>query len=176
MNTSDDYDDSHVDIRVLVSPYCPDQQALDAIEVLNNELAEARANFPTPPPGQLSPDSYNLGELDLAPSMTVQVVESNSEGVEEGAAANSTSPGQDEEEEPLEPQSTGSKGVKFDRCGAESGQEDCTFLVSTRQCKTHGTCCMDCHELVDVCTCPGLPTRPCPHLTINSAIVLATFD
>ena len=35
---------------------------------------------------------------------------------------------------------------------------------------------MDCNELVNHCVCPGLPTRPCPHLTIDSAIVLAAFD
>ena len=31
-------------------------------------------------------------------------------------------------------------------------------------------------KLVDHCVCPRLPTRPHPHLTIDSAIVLATFD
>ena len=87
MNTSpDNYDDSHVDVRVLVAPYHPDLQALDAVEVLNKELAEARANFPTPPPGRLSPDSYDLGELDLAPSTTIQAMEGSSKGVEEGTA------------------------------------------------------------------------------------------
>ena len=35
---------------------------------------------------------------------------------------------------------------------------------------------MDCHELIDICTCPGLPTCPRPHLTIDSTIVLAAFD
>ena len=94
MNTSpNDYDDSHVDVQVPVSPYQPNLRALDAVEALNKELAEARANFPTPPLGQLSPDSFDLGELDLASSTTVHAVEGSSKGVVEGTATDSTSPG-----------------------------------------------------------------------------------
>ena len=76
----------------------------------------------------------------------------------------------------MEPQGMGCATAGFDRCGAAAGKDGCTFLSSARQCKTHGTRCMDCNELVDHCMCPGLPTRPRPHLTINSAIVLAAFD
>ena len=50
------------------------------------------------------------------------------------------------------------------------------FLASAQQCKTHGTRCLDCHELIDACTCPGLPICPRQCLTIDSAIVLAAFD
>ena len=94
MNTyPDNYPGPDVDIRIPVSPYRPDQRALDTVEALNRELAEAHKNFPTPMPGRLSPDSFDLGELDLAPSTTVRTVESSSEGVAEGAAADSTSSG-----------------------------------------------------------------------------------
>ena len=94
MSTSDnDYPGPHVNIRVPVSPYQPNQRALDAVEALNKELAEAHTNFPTPPPGRLSPDSFDLGELDLAPSTTICAMEGSSEGVEEGAAADSKGPG-----------------------------------------------------------------------------------
>ena len=176
MNTSSDYDDSHINIRVPVSPYHPNQQALDAVQALHDKLTEARAHFPTPPPRRLSPDSYDLGELNLAPSTTILVVERSSEGVEKGATPDSTGPGRDDEEEPLKPQGTGSERVRFDQCGAERGQDNCTFLASARQCRTQGTYCMDCNELVDNCTCPGLPTRPRHRLTIDSTIVLAAFD
>ena len=113
MNTPDNYDNSHVDIQVPVSPYRPNQQALDAARALYDELAKAHAHFPTPTPGRLSPDSYNLGELDLAPSMTVHVVGSSSKGVEEGATPDSTGPGRDDEEEPSKSQGTDSKEARI---------------------------------------------------------------
>ena len=103
-------------------------------------------------------------------------VEGSSEGVAEGTVADSPSAGRDEEEELAKPQGAGSAAVKYGRCGGEVGQEGCAFLASARQCKTHGTRCTDCHELIDHCVCPGLPTQPRPHLTIDSAIVLAAFD
>ena len=113
---------------------------LDAIRrELADELAEACAHFPTPVPGRLSPDSIDLGELDLAPSTAIRTMESSSEGVAEGAAADSTSPGRDDEEEPTEPQGADGATARFDRCGAAAGEDGCTFLASARQCKTHGT-------------------------------------
>ena len=155
MNTSpDNYPGPEVNspIQVRATP------TLDAIhQELAGELAEARTHFPTPTPGRLSPDSLDLGELDLAPSTTIHAVESSSEGMAEGAATNSTGSGQADEEEPEEPQGAGHATAGFDRCGA-AGEDNCTFLASARQCKTHGTQCMDCNELVDHCICPGLPT------------------
>lgn len=50
------------------------------------------------------------------------------------------------------------------------------FLTSAQQCDTHGTQCRDCGKLVDACNRPGLPMRPCHHLTIDSTMVLAAFD
>ena len=87
--SSDNYPDLDVDtqpIRVQATP------TLDALhQELAEELAEARVHFPTPVPGQLSPDSIDLGELDLAPSTAIRTMESSSEGMAEGAAADSTS-------------------------------------------------------------------------------------
>ena len=106
--------------------------------------------------GRLSPDSFDLGELDLAPSTTIHAVEGSSEGVAEGATADSTSSGRNEEEEPTKPQGTGHATARFDRCGAAMGEDGCTFLTSARQCKTHGTHCMDCDDVT--CVTHASPT------------------
>src|SRR6202020_2254994 len=81
---------------------------------LHDELAEARAHFPTPPPGRLSPDSLDLGELDLAPSTAIRAMESSGEDVATGSTPNSQSaPGGEEEGA-----ATAKAEVRFDRCGA----------------------------------------------------------
>ena len=76
-----------------VSPPHSQVLATPTLDAIHQELAEARANFPTPSLGRLSPNSYDLGELDLAPSTTIHTVESSDKGVAKGADGDSQGPG-----------------------------------------------------------------------------------
>ena len=81
-------------ISVTSSPSTPTHSQLLS-SLVNDELSEARAAFPTPPPGQASPDSTQL--LDLAPTTGIQSAstEDDSEEVGRGAAPPSESKDRD---------------------------------------------------------------------------------
>ena len=71
-------------ISVTFSPSTPTHSQLLS-SLVDNELSKARAIFPTPPPGQISPDSTQ--SLDLAPTTGIRSTSTEDDGEEVGGGA-----------------------------------------------------------------------------------------
>ena len=129
-------------ISVTSSPSTPTHsQCLSSL--VDDELRQARATFPTPPPGRISLNSTQ--SLDLAPTMGIRSTSTEDDGEEVGGGAAPPSksedggttavllvrnPDQDEEE------GEGSGGVQ-----CEAAQSDpCRFHTpfAVQRCDTHG--------------------------------------
>ena len=129
-------------ISVTSSPSTPTHSQLLS-SLVYDELREARATFPTPPPGQISPDSTQ--SLDLAPTTSVQNISIEDGGKEVGRGA--APPGESEDRgtttvllvrnsDPDEEEGEGSGGVQ---CEAAQG-DPCRFHTpfAVQRCDTHG--------------------------------------
>ena len=157
-------------ISVTSSPSTPTHSQLLS-SLVDNELSQARATFPTPSPGQISPDSTQ--SLDLAPTMGIRSTSAkdDSEEVGRGAAPPSKSedggtmavllvrnPDQDEEE------GKGSSGVQ-----CEAAQSDpCRFHTpfAVQRCDTHGEQHERCSKLLQNCECHIQPLWAPPRCLI----------
>ena len=128
-------------ISVTFSPSTPTHSQLLS-SLVDDELREARATFPTPPLGQVSPDSAQ--SLDLAPTTGIRSAstEDSSEEVGRGAAP----PGESEDRsattvllvrnpDPEEEEGKGSGGVQ---CEAAQG-DPCRFHTpfAVQRCDTN---------------------------------------
>ena len=71
-------------ISVTSCPSTPTHGQL-LFSLIDNELSKARAVFPTPPPGQISPDSTQ--SLDLAPTTGIRSASTEDDGEEVGGGA-----------------------------------------------------------------------------------------
>ena len=155
---------------VVSSPSTPTHTQLLS-SLVNDELSEARATFPTPPPGRLSPDSTQ--SLDLAPTTGIRSVsvENNGEEVGGGTAPPSESEDRsatkvllvrnpDSEEE----EGKGSGGVQ---CQAAEG-DPCRFHTpfAVQRCDTHGERHERCGELLQNCECHIRPLQAPPRRLI----------
>ena len=135
---------------------------LDALVTApTSDLAEARAAFPTPEPGHLSPDSTFSIDVDLSPTTCVDAVRVEAEvGCMEGGAAE------------VLPEvgsrcACGSDLLDAGPCTCRgyhcqgTSEATCTFRDSIRTCNTHGTRCLFCTRLVEDCQCNAQSTyRP----------------
>ena len=129
-------------ISVTSSPSTPTHTQLLS-SLVDNELSEARATFPTPPPGRLSPDSAQ--SLDLVPTTGIRSasIEDDNEKVGRGAAPPSQSKDRSttmvllvRNPDPEEEEGEGSGGVQ-----CEAAQDDpCRFHTpfAVQRCDTHG--------------------------------------
>ena len=138
---------------------------LDILDALvaapTSDLAEARAAFPTPEPGHLSPDSMFSVDVDLSPTTRVDAVRVEGEvGRMEGGAGAADMGGAAE----VSPE-VGSRCA----CGSDLpdagpctcrgyhcqgvSEATCTFRDSIRTCNTHGTRRLLCTRLVEDCRC-----------------------
>ena len=135
--------------------------------LVDNELSKARAVFPTPPLGQVSPDSTQ--SLDLAPTTGIQNASTEDDSEEVGREATPPSkskdggattvllvrnPDRDEEE------SEGSSGVQ---CKAVQGNP-CRFHTpfAVQRWDTHGERHERCGELLQNCECHIQPLQAPP--------------
>ena len=157
-------------ISVTSSPSTPTHSQLLS-SLVDDELSEARAAFPTPPPGQVSPDSTQ--SLNLAPTTGIwsTSTEDDSEEVGGGAAP----PGESEERgattvllvrnpDPDEEEGEGSGGVQ---CEAAQG-DPCRFHTpfTVQRCDTHGERHERCSKLLQNCECHIQPLRAPPRCLI----------
>ena len=155
---------------VTSSPSTPTHTQLLS-SLVNDELREARAAFPTPPSGRLSPDSSQ--SLSLAPTTGIEDagIEDNGEEVGRGTASPSPSenggptavllvrnPDRDKEE------GEGSGGIQ---CEAAQG-DPCRFHTpfAVQRCDTHGERHERCGELLQNCECHIQPLRAPPRRLI----------
>ena len=156
---------------ISISSYSPAHlEALNALVTVSaGDLAEARTTFPTPEPGQLSPDSTFSVDVDLSPATRIDAVGVEAEvGCMEGRASAEYTRGATE----VLPE-VGS------RCACSSDLPDagpctcrgyhcqgtseatCTFRNSIRTCDTHNMRCLFCTRLVEDCRCNAQSTyRP----------------
>ena len=129
-------------VSVTSSPSTPTHSQLLS-SLVDNELSQARAAFPTSPPGRISPDSTQ--SLDLAPTMGIRSTTTEDDGNEVGGGTAPPSksedggttmvllvrnPDQDEEE-----------GKGSGRVQCEAAQSDpCRFHTpfAVQRCDTHG--------------------------------------
>ena len=157
-------------ISVTSSPSTPTHSQLLS-SLVDNELGQARATFPTPPPGQISPDSTQ--SLDLAPTMGIRSTstEDDSEEVDRGTAP--PSKGEDRaattmllvrNPDPDEEEGKGSGGVQ---CEAAQG-DPCRFHTpfAVQRCDTHGERHKRCGKLLQNCECHIQPLRASPRRLI----------
>ena len=157
-------------ISVTSSPSTPTHSQLLS-SLVNDELREARAIFPTPPPGRASPDSTQ--SLDLAPTTGIRSAstEDDSEKVGGGAAPPSKSKDRSattvllvRNPDPDEEEGKGSGGVQ---CEAAQG-DPCRFHTpfAVQRCNTHGKRHERCSELLQNCECHIQPLQAPPRCLI----------
>ena len=134
--------------------------------LVNNELSEARAAFPTPPPGRASPDSTQ--SLDLAPTTGIWSASTEDGSEEVGRGTAPPSEGEDRgtttvllvrNPDPDEEEGKGSGGIQ---CEAAQG-DPCRFHTpfAVQRCDTHGERHERCGELLQNCKMPH-PTPASP--------------
>ena len=157
-------------VSVTSSPPTPTHNQLLS-SLVGNELSEARALFPTPPPGQLSPDSSQ--SLDLAPTTGIRSTSIEDDGKEVGGGTAPPSEGKDRDPMTVllvrnpdqdEEEGKGSGGVQ-----CEAAQSDpCRFHTpfTVQRCDTHGERHERCGELLQNCECHIQPLRAPPRRLI----------
>ena len=157
-------------VSVTSSPPTPTHSQLLS-SLVDNELSKAKAHFPTPPPGQLSPDSSQ--SLDLAPTTGIRSTSTENDGEEVGGGTASPSEGEDQGPTTVllvrnpdrdEEEGEGSSGVQ-----CEAAQSDpCRFHTpfTVQRCDTHGERHEQCSELLQDCECHIQPLRAPPRCLI----------
>ena len=139
-------------------------EILDSLVAISaSNLAEARAAFPTPEPGRLSPNSMDSTDLDLAPTTVIgdTSLEANNLSVVGGTTARS-----EEEVGSL------TEVLVLERIGGEEGDSvvccqnscrgKCSFHGANSQaCSTHGNRHIECGALLHKCECAS-PTLVAP--------------
>ena len=143
---------------------------LDALVAApTSDLAEARATFPTPEPGHLSPDSTFSVDVDLSPTTRVDAIGVEAEvGCMEGGAGTEDTGGAAEVSPKVGSRcACGSDLLDAGPCMCRgyhcqgTSKATCTFRDSIRTCNTHGTQCLFCTRLVEDCRCNAQSTyRP----------------
>ena len=157
-------------ISIASSPSTPTHSQLLS-SLVDDELSEARATFPTPPPGRISPDSTQ--SLDLAPTTGIRSasIEDSSEEVGGGTAPPSESEDRSattvllvRNPDPEEEEGEGSGGVQ---CQAAQG-DPCRFHTpfAVQRCDTHGGRHERCSELIQNCECHIQPLQAPPRRLI----------
>ena len=148
---------------------------LDALVTASaNDLAEAQVASPMPEPGCISPNSLDSTPLNLASTTAVcsASMEADSLPVAEGAVARS------QEEvggttEVLVLEYIGEEGEGVVHC-QNPARGKCSFCGANSQvCSTHGTCHINCGELLHECKCAS-PTlfTPSPNILHHLPSVL----
>ena len=145
-------------------------EMLDAlIAAPASDLAEARAAFPTPEPGHLSPDSTFSVDVDLSPATHINAigVEAEVSRMEEEAGAENTGGAAEVLPEVGSRCTCGSDLPDAGPCTYRgyhcqgTSKATCTFQNSIRTCNTHGARCPFCTRLVKNCQCDAQSTyRP----------------
>ena len=138
---------------------------LDILDALvaapTGDLAEARAAFPTPEPGHLSPNSTFSIDVDLSPTTRVDTVGVKAEvGRMEGRTGAEDTGGAAEVSPEvgsccacsLDLPDAGPCTCRGYHCQGTS-EATCTFQDSIRTCNTHGVRCLFCTCLVEDCRC-----------------------
>src|SRR6201996_6693543 len=143
--------------------------SVSSIELIPNHdadaVAEARASFPTPEPGHISPDSTLSLDLALDPATRVEPVtlEEGVRAVEAGA--DSTASG-GAENPPEYVASLCRCGSGMPERGPRTGlgqcdqppEASCPFRNALQTCRTHGARCPICVRLVENCECNARST------------------
>ena len=134
-----------------------------------SDLAEARATFPTPEPGHLSPNSTFSVDVDLSPTTHVNAigVEAEVGCMAGGAGAEDTGRAAEVSPEVGSRCTCSSDLLDAGPCTCRgyhcqgTSEATCTFWDSIRTCNTHGTRCLFCTHLVKDCRCNAQSTyRP----------------
>ena len=157
-------------VSVTSSPPTPTHSQLLS-SLVDNELSKAKAHFPTPPPGRLSPDSSQ--SLNLVPTTGIRSTSIENDGEEVGRGTAPPSEGEDRGPTTVllvrnpdrdEEESEGSGGVQ-----CEAAQSDpCRFHTpfAVQRCDTHGERHEQCGELLQNCECHIQPLRAPPRRLI----------
>ena len=146
---------------------------LDILDALvaapTSDLAKARATFPTPEPGHLSPESMFSVNVDLSPTTRVDAigVEAEVSCMEGGAGAEDTGGAAEVSPEvgsrctcSLDLSDAGPCTCRGYHCQGTS-EATCAFRNSIRTCNTHGVRCIFCTHLVEDYRCNAQSTyRP----------------
>ena len=146
---------------------------LDILDALvaapTSDLAEARAAFPTPEPGHLSPDSTFSVDVDLSPTTRIDAigVEAEVGRMEGGAGAEDMGGAAEVSPEVGSRCACGSDLLDAGPCTCRGyhcqgmSEATCTFRDSIHTCNTHSTRCLFCMHLVEDCRCNAQSTyRP----------------
>ena len=158
-------------ISVTSSPSTPTHSQLLS-SLVDNELSEARAAFPTPPPGRASPDSTQL--LNLAPTTGIWSASTEDDSEEVGGRTAPPSESKDRGATTVllvrnpDPDEEEGKGSSRVQCEAAPG-DPCRFHTpfAVQRCDTHGERHERCGELLQNCKCHIQPLRAPPrHLII----------
>ena len=124
-----------------------------------SDLAEARAAFPTPEPGHLSPDSTFSVDVDLSPTTRIGAigVEAEVGRMEGGAGVKDMGGAAEVSPEVGSRCACGSDLLDAGPCTCRGyhcqgmSEATCTFWDSIHTCNTHGTRCLFCMCLVEDC-------------------------
>ena len=129
-------------ISVTSSPSTPTHSQLLS-SLVDDELSKARAVFPTPPPGQISPDS--IQSLDLASTTGIRSISTENDGEEVGRGTAPPSEGENGGTTAVllvrNPDRDEEEGKGSSRVQCEAAQSDpCRFHTpfAVQRCDTHG--------------------------------------
>ena len=157
-------------ISVTSSPSTPTHSQLLS-SLVADELREARALFPTPPPGRLSPNSSQ--SLNLAPTTGIRGTSIEDDGEEVGGGTAPPSKGEDRGPMTVllvrNPDRDEEEGEGSSRVQYKAAQSDpCRFHTpfAVQRCDTHGERHEQCGELLQNCECHIQPLRAPPRCLI----------
>jgi hypothetical protein len=131
------------------------------VPTLHNPVEEGRTMFPTPEPGQLSPDSTHTTRIELGDTTEIREVgmDDGDERVEE--RSNISSPPSYGRAETIFPDCTcGAEGGEYCHCAercARGAGEPCEFARTLQTCLTHEIICLGCRDTMRTCRCDALP-------------------
>ena len=138
---------------------------LDVLDALvaapASDLAEARAAFPVPEPGRLSPNSTFSVDVDLSPATCIDAVRVEAEvgRMERGAGAEDTGGTTEVLPEVVSRCTCSSDLPDAGPCTCRGhlcqgmSKATCMFQNSIRTCNTHSTRCLFCTRLIKDCQC-----------------------
>jgi hypothetical protein len=117
--------------------------------------------FPTPEPGQLSPDSTHTTRIELGDTTEIREVgmDDGDERVEERSNISSL-PSYGRAETIFPDCTCGAEGGEYCHCAercARGAGEPCEFARTLRTCLTHEIICLGCRDMMRTCRCDALP-------------------